>query len=206
MQTLIATALPILLLALSMSADAFAAAWARARGWTALAGEALRTGLIFGSHRGDHAGDRLGAGQARSAAISRPSITGWRSGMLLVIGGKMIWDAFHRDEEEEKPQEPILLVLAVTAIGTSIDALAVGVTLALVSANIVVNALAIGAATFTMTTIGVMTGRFLGEKFGRYAEAAGGVVLIAIGVKILAGHTACLKLDSALRKRRPGAR
>ena len=65
------------------------------------------------------------------------------------------------------------MVLAVTAIGTSIDALAVGVTLALVGANIVVNALAIGAATFTMATIGVMTGRFLGEKFGRYAEARG---------------------------------
>ena len=76
-----------------------------------------------------------------------------------------------------------------TAIGTSIDALAVGVTLALIGANIIVNALAIGAATFTMVTIGVMTGRVLGEKFGRYAEGAGGVVLIAIGTKILLEHT-----------------
>ena len=72
----------------------------------------------------------------------------------------------------------------------SIDALAVGVTLALVNASIVVNALAIGAATFTMTTIGVMAGRFLGDKFGRYAEAAGGVVLIAMGIKILMEHGA----------------
>jgi putative Mn2+ efflux pump MntP len=62
------------------------------------------------------------------------------------------------------------------------------VTLALIDASILVNALAIGAATFTMTTIGVMTGRMLGEKFGRYAEAAGGVILIAIGSRILAQH------------------
>jgi putative Mn2+ efflux pump MntP len=79
-------------------------------------------------------------------------------------------------------------VLAATAVGTSIDALAVGVMLALIDASIVANALAIGAATFTMTTIGVMTGRMLGEKFGRLAEAAGGVVLIAIGGSILARH------------------
>ena len=57
--------------------------------------------------------------------------------------------------------------------------------LALLGANILVNALAIGAATFIMTTIGVMTGRFLGSRFGRYAEGAGGMVLIVIGSKIL---------------------
>jgi putative Mn2+ efflux pump MntP len=110
-------------------------------------------------------------------------------GLLLAIGGKMIWDAFRRDKGEEKPQRHTLGVLVMTAIGTSIDALAVGVTLALVNASIIVNALAIGAATFTMVTIGVMTGRYLGEKFGRYAEGAGGLVLIAIGTKILLEHT-----------------
>jgi putative Mn2+ efflux pump MntP len=62
------------------------------------------------------------------------------------------------------------------------------VTLALIDASILITALAIGAATFTMTTIGVMAGRMLGEKFGRYAEAAGGVILIAIGSRILAQH------------------
>ena len=101
---------------------------------------------------------------------------------------RMIWDAARRHEEDEKPQSHGFWVLAATAVGTSIDALAVGVTLALIDANIVVNALAIGAATFTMTTIGVMAGRVLGEKFGRYAEGAGGVILIAIGSRILAQH------------------
>jgi putative Mn2+ efflux pump MntP len=101
----------------------------------------------------------------------------------------MIWDSLVRGEEEEKPRSHSFAVLALTAIGTSIDALAVGVTLALIDANIIVNALAIGAATFTMVTIGVLFGRYLGEKFGRYAEASGGVILIAIGLKILLEHT-----------------
>ena len=109
-------------------------------------------------------------------------------GLLTVIGGKMLWDAARREEEDEKPKSHGLMVLVLTAIGTSIDALAVGVTLAIVGANIIVNAMAIGAATFTMVTIGVMTGRVLGEKFGRYAEAGGGVILIAIGIKILTDH------------------
>jgi putative Mn2+ efflux pump MntP len=94
-----------------------------------------------------------------------------------------------RHDDEEKPSSHSFLVLAMTAVGTSIDALAVGVTLALVDASIIVNALAIGAATFTMTTIGVMAGRMLGEKFGRYAEAAGGLILIVIGCTILFEHT-----------------
>jgi putative Mn2+ efflux pump MntP len=79
--------------------------------------------------------------------------------------------------------------LALTAVGTSIDALAVGVTLALVNANIVITAMAIGSATFMMTTIGILAGKVLGERFGRYAEAVGGVVLIAIATGILFEHT-----------------
>lgn len=180
--------LPILLLALSMSADAFAAALGKGArldrpGW----GEALRTGLIFG---GIEAITPL-IGWAMGMAASRyvTSFDHWIAfGILAAIGGKMLWDAARREEEEEKPKRHGLMVLVLTAIGTSIDALAVGVTLAIVGANIIINALAIGAATFTMVTIGVMTGRVLGEKFGRYAEAGGGLILIAIGIKILVDH------------------
>jgi len=79
-------------------------------------------------------------------------------------------------------------LLLTTAIGTSIDAMAVGVTLAFLDANIVVTAAAIGLATFLMATIGVMIGRIIGEKFGRIAEALGGLGLILIGTKILIEH------------------
>ena len=182
----------IVFLAFSMSADAFAAALGKGTrldrpGW----GEALRTGAIFGGIEAITPVIGWALGRAASRYIA--TFDHWIAfGLLLVIGGKMIWDAVRRHEEDEKPSSHSFMVLAVTAIGTSIDALAVGVTLALIDANIIVNALAIGAATFTMTTIGVMAGRVLGEKFGRYAEAAGGLVLIAIGCKILIEHTALL--------------
>jgi putative Mn2+ efflux pump MntP len=183
------TFLPIVLLALSMSSDAFAAAIGKgARLDRPSLGEALRTGLIFGSI--EAVTPVIGWAVGKGASRYIEAFDHWIAfGLLLVIGGKMIWDSLRRAEEEEKPQRHSLAVLIVTAIGTSIDALAVGVTLALVGANIIVNALAIGAATFSMVTIGILTGRYLGEKFGRYAEAAGGVVLIVIGINILIEHT-----------------
>ena len=180
--------LPVLLLALSMSADAFAAALGKGArldrpGW----GEAVRTGFIFGGIEAVTPLIGWLLGKAASQYIA--AFDHWIAfGLLTVIGGKMIWDALRRAEEEERPRSHGLMVLVLTAIGTSIDALAVGVTLAIVGANIIVNALAIGAATFTMVTVGVMTGRVLGEKFGRYAEAGGGLILIAIGIKILMDH------------------
>ncbi|MFO1248410.1 MAG: manganese efflux pump MntP family protein [Alphaproteobacteria bacterium] len=182
------TFLSVLLLALSMSADAFAAALGKGArldkpGW----GEALRTGLIFGGI--ETITPLIGWAMGMAASRFVADFDHWIAfGLLTVIGGKMIWEAFQRDEEEEKPKSHGLMVLVLTAIGTSIDALAVGVTLAIVGANIIVNALAIGAATFTMVTIGIMTGRVLGEKFGRYAEGGGGLILIAIGIKILVDH------------------
>ena len=108
------------------------------------------------------------------------------------IGAKMLWEARRSTGEPAPRREEDLFgfkVMLALAVATSIDALAVGVTLALIGANIIVNALAIGTTTFVLVTIGMLTGRFLGEKFGHYAEAAGGIVLILIGVAILAEHT-----------------
>jgi putative Mn2+ efflux pump MntP len=189
MHALIATALPVVLLALSMSTDAFAAAVGKgARLDRPSLGEALRTGLIFGSV--EAATPLIGWGLGKAASRLIAAYDHWIAfAILTLVGGKMIWDALRREPEEERPKSHSLPVLVLTAIGTSIDALAVGVTLALIGANIIVNALAIGATTFVMVTIGMLTGRFLGEKFGRYAEAAGGIVLILIGIAILAEHT-----------------
>lgn len=185
----LALAAPVVLLALSMSTDAFAAAIAKgARLDRPSLGEALRTGLIFGSIEASTPLIGWAMGKAASRFIA--DFDHWIAfGILTLIGAKMIWDALRREPDDEKPNSHSLAVLAVTAIGTSIDALAVGVTLAIIGANIIVNALAIGTATFIMVTIGTMMGRSLGEKFGHWAEAAGGVVLIAIGIAILAEHT-----------------
>src|SRR4029077_7798434 len=109
--------------------------------------------------------------------------------LLAAIGGKMIWENARSSDGRRKPDRHSLKILVATAIGTSIDAMAVGVTLAFIDADIVVTALAIGCATFLMATAGILIGRLLGEKFGRIAEAIGGVGLIVLGSKILIEHT-----------------
>jgi len=180
--------IPVILLAFSMSTDAFAAALGKGAALNRPRfSEALRVGLIFGTI--EAITPVIGWALGRAASRYIETFDHWIAfGLLLGIGAKMIWDSFQRDEEDEKPERHSFMVLALTAIGTSIDALAVGVTLALIDANIMVNALAIGTATFVMTTMGVMVGRFLGARFGKYAEGAGGVVLIVIGGLILAQH------------------
>jgi putative Mn2+ efflux pump MntP len=179
----------LLILAFSMSADAFAAALSkgaslRRPSWA----EALRTGAIFGSIEAMTPVIGWTVGLAASAYIA--AIDHWVAFVLLgAIGGKMIWESLRREAEDDKPQRHSLAVLVMTGIGTSLDAMAVGVTLALVGVDIVVPAVAIGAATCVMATLGVLAGRALGARFGKIAEAVGGVGLILIGGKILLEHT-----------------
>ena len=183
------TPLAIVLLAFSMSSDAFAAALGKgALLLRPSVGEALRTGVIFGTVEAITPVIGWAAGRAASGYIA--AFDHWIAfGLLAAIGAKMIWDSIRRPEGTERPRQHSFSDLVVTAVGTSIDAMAVGVTLALLDADIVINALAIGMATFAMTTMGVLFGRFLGGRFGRFAEAAGGVGLLLIGTKILAEHT-----------------
>ena len=177
------------LLALGMSTDAFAAALGKGAGLSRPHPmEALRVGLIFGSIEAIAPVIGWGAGRAMRRYIE--AFDHWIAFALLsAIGIKMIRDAAYRDGDSEKPGRHSFAVLALTAIGTSIDALAVGVTLAILNVNILAAALAIGAATFSMTACGILAGHAIGAKFGRAAEAAGGVVLIAIGLGILIQHT-----------------
>lgn len=85
-----------------------------------------------------------------------------------------------------------MLALILTAFATSIDAAAVGVTLAFVDVNIVSVALAIGLTTFVLATGGLMLGRLVGVKFGPVVELIGGLGLMAIGTGILLEHTGIL--------------
>ncbi len=176
-------------LALGMSTDAFAAALGKGAGLNRPHPmEALRTGLIFGSIEAIAPVIGWAAGRAMRRYIE--AFDHWIAfALLTIIGIKMIWDAACRDGRSEKPARHSFAVLALTAIGTSIDALAVGVTLAILNANILPAALAIGAATFAMTALGIMVGHAIGAKLGRGAEAAGGMVLMAIGAGILIQHT-----------------
>ena len=89
---------------------------------------------------------------------------------------------------ETRPARHSFWVLAATGLGTSIDAMAVGVGLAFLDVNIVPVAAAIGFTTLVMVTAGVMLGRVLGAVVGKRAEMIGGVILILIGTVILFEH------------------
>ena len=116
------------------------------------------------------------------------SIDHWITFVLLgFIGGKMIYESFKKDEDEEdKPFS--IKELFVLAIATSIDALAVGITFAFLKVNIAVAVSFIGVITAGLSAIGVFIGHKFGEKYKSKAEFAGGLILVLIGLKILLEH------------------
>ena len=180
--------LALLIVALGMSVDAFAAALAKGAVLDRPHfGEALRTGAIFGAVEGIT--PVIGWALGLAAAPFIQAVDHWIALVLLGgIGGKMIYESF-QPRTENRPRRHSLGVLVVTAIGTSIDALAVGVMLAFLDADIALADAAIGTATFLMTTTGVMIARVAGPHLGAWAELAGGGALIALGVGIFLEHT-----------------
>lgn len=182
----------IAVLAFSMSADACAAAMARGASTRPTWSAAIRSGAVFGIIEAITPILGWAAGLAASTYIA--AVDHWVAFILLgVVGGKMALEAIGRlggaEEEEDLPRKNGLLSLVLTALATSIDAAAVGVTLALVNVNILAVALAIGATTFTLATAGLMIGRSFGARFGPVVELIGGVGLMAIGTGILLEHT-----------------
>ena len=110
-------------------------------------------------------------------------------GLLAVIGGKMIHEALKDDDEETRRGDPTKgWSLVLLSLATSIDALAVGLSLALLDVSIWWPAVVIGLVAGAFTTVGMQLGKRFGALLGRRMESVGGIVLIAIGVKILAEH------------------
>ncbi len=128
------------------------------------------------------------AGRTVAAHISR--YDHWVAFLLLVlVGGKMIWDSFHHEKELTRVGDPTRgMTLLVLSVATSIDALAVGLSLAFLKAPIIHAGVIIGVVCFLMTAAGMVFGRKLGRLFGKKAELVGGLVLLGIGIKILWGH------------------
>lgn len=111
-------------------------------------------------------------------------------GLLTLVGGKMLWEAWTADEEAPKEGDPTRgISLVMLSIATSIDALAVGLSLAVLGVTIWVPALVIGLVAGALTICGMLLGRRLGLVWGPRVETLGGLVLIGIGVKILLEHT-----------------
>lgn len=112
--------------------------------------------------------------------------------LLAFIGMKMIIETLSEKEEDvvvEKMDPPLdMKEMFMLAIATSIDALAVGISLAALDRPIVESAAIIGVVTFVISIIGVYIGNFFGNRYKKRAELAGGIILVLIGVKILCEH------------------
>ena len=111
--------------------------------------------------------------------------------LLLFVGGKMLVEAFHDDDEQKAVKDPTrALSLVVLSVATSIDALAIGFTLSVLHVSIAYPAIIIGIVAGAFTAFGMHMGARLGSMnhIGRYAEVVGGLVLIGIGINILNEH------------------
>ncbi|OZI77881.1 manganese efflux pump MntP [Bordetella genomosp. 12] len=181
--------LSTLVLAFAMSTDAFAAAVSKGAALhKPRFSEALRTGVIFGVI--EAITPLIGWALGSLAAKFIADWDHWIAfGMLCVLGFMMIRSGLSAEEEDAAPPSRHgFWLLAATGFATSIDAMAVGVSLAFIDNNIIVTAITIGLATLIMVTLGVMLGRVLGAMAGKRAEILGGVALIGIGSTILYEH------------------
>ena len=113
--------------------------------------------------------------------------------LLALIGVNMLREALGKDEGEQTDADLSVRTMFVMAVATSIDALAVGISLAMAGVgNIYLAVLLIGATTFALSAIGVKVGSVFGSKYEKKAEIVGGVILILLGVKILLEHLGVL--------------
>jgi putative Mn2+ efflux pump MntP len=110
--------------------------------------------------------------------------------LLSLVGGHMIYEARHPDRENRKEGDPTRgASLIILSIATSIDALAVGLSLAMLGISVWFPALVIGLVACAFTLVGLRIGRRVGEIWGQRVEIVGGCILILIGIKIVLEHT-----------------
>ncbi len=135
----------------------------------------------------------LGWGAGRTFASYITSADHWIAfGLLSLIGGRMIYESFSSGGEiggtavKKDPTRGLNLV--VLSVATSVDAFAIGLSLALLGVKIVLPALAIGMITGLITFLGMKLGKHLGSFLGNWIEKIGGLILIGIGIKILIEH------------------
>ena len=116
-------------------------------------------------------------------------------GLLAIIGANMLKEALENDCDccEGHDADMSVKTMFVMAVATSIDALAVGISLAMAgNVNIWMAAVLIGITTCVLSAMGVKIGNIFGSRFEKKAEAAGGIILILLGLKILLEHLGIL--------------
>ena len=179
----------LFIIAVGLSMDAFAVAVCKGLSMRrATLKNALIVGLYFGVFQA--AMPLIGYFLGISLADQITAYDHWIAfALLAIIGGKMIYESFHKDADgEDEGGEVTLKKMLPLAVATSIDALAVGVSFAVLRVSIFPAVTFIGVVTLTLSMLGVKIGNIFGAKFKSKAELAGGVILILMGTKILLEH------------------
>ena len=184
----------LMMLAVGLSMDAFAVSICKG---LSMKKAGLKEGAICGAWFGGFQGlmPVIGFFLGTLFAKQIEAFDHWVAFALLVlIGGNMLKEAFCKcDCCEEHDADLSVKTMFVMAVATSIDALAVGISLAMAGdVNIWVAMMLIGVVTFLMCTAGVKIGNIFGSRYEKKAEAAGGIILILLGVKILLEHLGVL--------------
>ena len=185
----------LLLLAVGLSMDAFAVSICKGLSMKKATLKAQATcGVWFGGFQALMPLIGFFLGTLFAEAIE--AVDHWVAfGLLALIGVNMLREAFSKEEEESGDENADLSfkTMLVMAIATSIDALAVGISLAMAgNVNILVALLLIGLVTFAMSALGEKIGNAFGSRFEKKAQAAGGIILVLLGVKILLEHLGIL--------------
>lgn len=182
----------IFMIGVGLSMDAFAASICKGLNMRRLSAKnMLIIGLFFGGFQAlmPAVGWILG----KQFEVYITSVDHWVAFALLAfIGGKMIYDVFHGDEDgccNEKTDKLDMKEVLTLAVATSIDALAVGISFAFLQVEILKAMSVIGVITFVLSAVGVAVGNMFGAKYEKNATLAGGIILILIGLKILLEHT-----------------
>jgi putative Mn2+ efflux pump MntP len=179
----------ILLTSLALAVDCFAVALAAGiESGEGRIRNAVRIALAFGSFQA--AMPVLGWLAGRSVLDFISGFDHWIAfGLLALVGARMVREGFSDDPEGEAISLDTASLL-ILAVATSIDALAVGVSLAFIEAGILIPCIIIGLSTFAISFLGAILGGTAAERAGRLMEITGGVVLIGTGVRILVEHMA----------------
>lgn len=178
----------ILFLAFGLAMDAFAVAVAQGAAGHSSPLNAVRTGLAFGVAQGimPFFGWVLGSTFAAQIAV----FDHWIALVLLSgLGLKMLWEARAGDGSDDSPAVNLSgWALMIAAVATSIDAMAAGITLPTLDLPVLSTCIIIGVVTGILSAAGVLIGGIASSRIGKFAEVAGGVILIALGIKIFVEH------------------
>lgn len=186
----------LLLLAVGLSMDAFAVSVCKGLGMKKVSLKAQCTcGVWFGGFQALMPLVGFLLGTLFAAAIQ--AVDHWIAfALLALIGVNMLREALEKHDCDcckESSADLSVKTMFVMAIATSIDALAVGISLAMAgNVNIVLAVVLIGVTTFLLSALGVKIGNIFGVRFEKKAQCAGGVILVLLGVKILLEHLGVL--------------